>query len=91
MRNVERKRVTVASSNGVVNGERICYKLIKREEKYPIYRIHICIGREHIERSISTDIREAAVFYDRIVKNLVTPITFDDVIEDFFGKVYAKK
>ena len=90
MRISERKRITIASSTGVVRGERISYRLIRETGMRPIYGIRINIGKDEIERAISSDIKEAAVFYDRIVRNLVTPNTLDDIIEDFFGKYCAK-
>lgn len=86
MRISERKRMTIASSTGVVRGDRISYRLIKENGMRPIYRIRINIGKEETERAISADIREAAEIYDKVVKNLVTPSTLDDVIEDFFVK-----
>lgn len=79
------KAITVAHSRGIICGKWIDYRLIKGVENKPIYRIRINFRGEIAERSVSGSIFEAAKLYDIIVKNHVTPCTFDDVIEDYFA------
>ncbi|MBQ8208924.1 MAG: hypothetical protein IJZ89_09360 [Clostridia bacterium] len=78
----KRKPITVAHSSGIICGKRIDYRLVKGSERNPIYRIRIAYGSEISERSVSSDISRAVKLYGMIVKNLVTPCTFDDIIED---------
>lgn len=74
--------VTVAESNGIILGKRIAYRLVRSADRRPIYRMEISFGGEVIRRDVACDLRTAAYLYDLVVKNLVTPCTLDDVLED---------
>lgn len=90
MKIYNRKSLTVASSRGVLLGKRIDYKLIKSYGIPPIYSISIAFNGDRRERSVSRDITKAAKLYGLIVKNLVTPCTLDDVLDDYLSNFLPK-
>ena len=71
-----------------------CYTLLKRESRrvvsfrIPLYSIKIELTdpsgnkTEAESRDIFSDLGKAIVFYDRLVRNLATPIDLAYVIED---------
>lgn len=76
------RTVLIAHDRRIVGGEVVEYKLIKHFEREGIYHIGIFYCGEKIIHRVSGKISEAALLYDLIVRNTVTPCTFLDVIED---------
>ena len=80
MRNVE--KVILAHDRKTICGKIADYRLIKLIGGKNEYLICIFYDREKTVHSIFGKITDVAMLYDIIVRNLVTPCTFYDVIED---------
>lgn len=76
------RTVLIAHDRRIACGKVAEYKLIKHFEREWIYLIVIFYCGEKIIHRVSGKISEAALLYDLIVRNTVTPCTLLDIIED---------
>ncbi len=74
--------VTVAFERKFLGERKVDYRLLLRSGTPFTYSVEISTESECIHRDISCDIAEAACLYKALVKNLVTPCTLDDILED---------
>ncbi|MEE0970600.1 MAG: hypothetical protein U0M06_14630 [Clostridia bacterium] len=80
----------IASKQGIVCGKGIEYRLTKEANTAPVYKISIRLGDECILRELSEDFSYSLYIFKYVSKNLVTPCTLDDVLEDNFGIIFIK-
>ncbi len=74
---------TIVEDRASICGKHISYQLEKSYLKIPAYYIEISFSGEYKRRFLSNSITEAVIKYDLIKRNLVTPCTIDDILEDF--------
>ena len=95
MRSKEKIKTSVIRTDSISNeGYEYLYRLTSKESesvasyRMPLYSIHIelktpeGLTTERCAKDCFADIGKALVFYDRIVKNLITPINLPYFMED---------
>lgn len=73
-------RIAVASNTAVIKGKEAIYELVRREA---LYYISVRYCDEISSVLVGDDFFEAALVYEKTVKNCVTPVTLSYIVDDF--------